>query len=119
MTWEKKTCCLWLLDKLKRENTLILDEYECLTSVKPVELVYYAAEHAAEVRKKVYGNEVYIEWLIEIGNSCLIMKGNSKNRKPIRLYRSEKNRIVSELKRAVFDRRVVQARFWNVPAFVI
>lgn len=71
MSWKKKTRCLWLLDKLKRENALVIEEYECLTSVKALELVYYAGEHAAEVRKKVYGNEVYIEGLIEIGNSCL------------------------------------------------
>ena len=62
---------MWLLDKLKRENTLTIEEYECLTSVKALELVYYAAEHAAEARKKVYGNEVYIEGLIETGSSCL------------------------------------------------
>ena len=71
MSWKKKTRCLWLLDKLKRENTLTIEEYECLTSVKALELVYYAAEHAAEARKKVYGNEVYIEGLIETGSSCL------------------------------------------------
>ncbi len=34
MSWEKKHRCLWLLDKLKRENTLTLEGYECLTSVK-------------------------------------------------------------------------------------
>lgn len=71
MSWKKKTRCLWLLDKLKRENTLTIEEYECLTSVKALELVYYAAEQAAEARKKVYGNEVYIEGLIETGSSCL------------------------------------------------
>ena len=54
MSWEKKTRCLWLLDKLKRENTLTLEEYECLSSVKTLELIYYAAEHAGEVRKEVY-----------------------------------------------------------------
>ena len=39
---------------LKRENTLTLEEYECLSSVKALELIYYAAEHAGEVRKEVY-----------------------------------------------------------------
>ena len=52
MTWEKKTCCLWLLDKLKRENTLILDEYECLTSVKPVELVIMLPNTPQKFEKK-------------------------------------------------------------------
>lgn len=66
MSWEKKTRCLWLFDKLKRENTLTLEEYECLTSVKALELVYYAAEHAGEARKKVYGNEVYRLFRIRI-----------------------------------------------------
>ena len=70
MSWKKKTRCLWLLDKLKRENTLTLEEYECLRSVKALELVYYAAEHAGEVRKEVYGNEVYIRGLIKISNQC-------------------------------------------------
>ena len=70
MSREKKTRCLWLLDKLKRENALTLEEYECLTSVKALELVYYAAEHAGEARKKVYGNEVYISGLIKISNRC-------------------------------------------------
>ena len=63
MSWKKKTRCLWLLDKLKRENTLTLEEYECLTSVKALELVYYAAERAGEVRNKVCGNEVCIRAL--------------------------------------------------------
>ena len=70
MSWEKKTRCLWLFDKLKRENTLTLEEYECLRSVIALELVYYAAEHAGEVRKEVYGNEVYIRGLIKISNQC-------------------------------------------------
>lgn len=47
------------------------------------------------------------------------MNKNSKNRSPFRLNCSENNRIGFQIKRAVFDRRVVQARFWNVPAFVI
>lgn len=34
MSREKKTRCLWLFDKLKRENALTFEEYECLTSVK-------------------------------------------------------------------------------------
>ena len=61
---------MWHLDKLKRENTLTLEEYECLSSVKALELIYYAAEHAGEVRKEVYGNEVYIRGLIKISNQC-------------------------------------------------
>ena len=63
MSLEKKTRCLWLLDKLKRENTLTLEEYECLNSVKALELVYYAAERAGEVRNKACGNEVCIRAL--------------------------------------------------------
>ena len=34
MSREKKTRCLWLFDKLKRENALTFEKYECLTSVK-------------------------------------------------------------------------------------
>ena len=73
MSWEKKTRCLWLLDKLKRENTLTLEEYECLSSVRALELIYYAAEHAGEVRKEVYGNEVYIRGLIKISNNAIMI----------------------------------------------
>jgi len=58
-----------LIDKLEREGFLTPDEY--LTLIDNYEKISsYAAERAVEVKKKYYGNKVYIRGLIEFSNYC-------------------------------------------------
>ena len=59
-----------LLDRLERERTLTEDEYVWLIDHQSAELAAYAAERAVAVRKAIYGTDVYVRGLIEIGNVC-------------------------------------------------
>ena len=59
-----------LLDRLERERTLSIEEYEWLLDHRTDELAVVAAERAVAVRKAIYGTDVYIRGLIEIGNVC-------------------------------------------------
>jgi biotin synthase len=70
MMIDPKTKTLWLLEKLKREHRLELDEYEYLIKEKTLEMIYYAGDLASDLREKFYGREVLIQGLIEIENGC-------------------------------------------------
>ena len=59
-----------LLDKLENSHSLTLDEYRELVGGYSVEIAEYAAEKAVGIRKKIYGNAVFIRGLIEISNIC-------------------------------------------------
>ena len=59
-----------LIDKLARVHTLSLDEYELLIKERTPECAEYAAALANAEREKIYGKDVYIRGLIEIGNIC-------------------------------------------------
>lgn len=59
-----------LIDKLDREHTLTVDEYEYLITAQTDELAEYAAFLADKRRREIYKNEVYVRGLIEIGNLC-------------------------------------------------
>ena len=59
-----------LLDKLEAEGSLTLDEYELLIENRSDEAVSIARERAVALRKKHYGNTVFIRGLIEISNIC-------------------------------------------------
>ena len=59
-----------LLDRLERERTLSGEEYLWLIDHQSEKLAAYAAERAAAVRKAIYGTDVYVRGLIEIGNVC-------------------------------------------------
>lgn len=74
-----------LIDKLSAERSLSLSEYQTLIDGQNKELRDYAARKAVEIRKSVYGNDVYIRGLIEVGNICRndcfycgIRRGNKK-----------------------------------------
>lgn len=60
----------FLIDKLKNTHSLSIDEYEYLILAQNEEKAEYIAELARDVRKKIYGNSVYIRGLIEISNIC-------------------------------------------------
>lgn len=59
-----------LLDKLEKNRSLSLTEYETLISGYSKKVAEYAAEKAVKAREKVYGKDVYIRGLIEISNIC-------------------------------------------------
>jgi biotin synthase len=73
-----------LIDTLEQEHTLNTGEYACLISSRDPEAAAYLAQKAVSIRRRVYGNEVYIRGLIEISNICKnnclycgIRRGNS------------------------------------------
>ncbi|MBQ9938380.1 MAG: [Oscillospiraceae bacterium] len=59
-----------LIDKLEREHSLSLNEYEALISSYTDETAGYIAEKAVAARKAVYDDSVYIRGLIEVSNIC-------------------------------------------------
>lgn len=59
-----------LIDRLEAQHSLSIEEYEYLIENQSDELAAYAAEKAVTLRKQVYGTDVYIRGLIEIGNIC-------------------------------------------------
>ena len=74
-----------LIEKLQKNHSLSLDEYEYLIENRTPVYAEILAEKAVETRKKIYGNSVYIRGLIEISNICKndchycgIRRGNKK-----------------------------------------
>ena len=59
-----------LVDELADRRRLSTAAYEQLLLARSPELEAYAAARAVEVRKRVYGNEVFTRGLIEISNYC-------------------------------------------------
>lgn len=74
-----------LIEKLRRTHSLTAEEYETLLSLRSAEGAALLASLADGVRRKVYGNSVYVRGLIEVSsfckNNCLycgIRRGNQK-----------------------------------------
>ncbi len=59
-----------LIDKLEKEKTLDLKEYEYIISEFTKEHLNYLREKAYKVKLENYGNSIYIRGLIEISNFC-------------------------------------------------
>ncbi len=59
-----------LIDKLDSERSLTLDEYKFLIENRSDEAVRIARDRAVALRKRHYGNTVFIRGLIEISNIC-------------------------------------------------
>ncbi len=59
-----------LIDRLEIEHRLELSEYGELIEGQSPELSEYAAKKADRVRREIYGTDIYIRGLIEIGNVC-------------------------------------------------
>ena len=59
-----------LAEKLYKNHSLTVREYEKLISERTSESAQYLTEKADEVRKRVYGNHVFVRGLIEISNIC-------------------------------------------------
>lgn len=74
-----------LINKLERNHTLSIEEYEYLISNRNEEAAELLAKKAVDARKRIYGNDVYIRGLIEVSNICKndcfycgIRRGNKK-----------------------------------------
>ncbi len=59
-----------LIEKLEREHSLSLSEYQALIDNRTPDLAEELARRAVAARQAVYGNTVYIRGLIEISNYC-------------------------------------------------
>lgn len=59
-----------LAEKLYKNHSLTVSEYGKLISERTSESAQYLMEKADEVRKAIYGNQVFVRGLIEISNIC-------------------------------------------------
>jgi biotin synthase len=59
-----------IIDKLDKFGQAELCEYEYLVKNMDKKTALYAQEKAVEVRKRVYGNAVFVRGLVEISNIC-------------------------------------------------
>ncbi|MBR6392259.1 MAG: [Eubacterium sp.] len=86
-----------LIDRLESTNELSFSEYLTLIKNRAV-IADYAAQRAAEVRNRIYGNRVFIRGLIEISsyckNDCLYCGLRCSNKNAER-YRLTKEQILS------------------------
>lgn len=87
-----------LINKLESTHSLTNEEYQYLVDNRTPEIAATLAQKAVAVRKKIYGNDIYIRGLIEIGNICKnncyycgIRAGNSNCER----YRLNKEQILS------------------------
>lgn len=87
-----------LVEKLEKEHSLLLEEYEFLVLQRDEEAAWFLAQKAEETRKKVYGNSVFIRGLIEISNICkndCIYCGIRRSNKNCERYRLTKEQILA------------------------
>ena len=61
---------LYLIEKLEKEKTLTVPEYERLIIGRNEESSKLLSERAVNSRKQIYGNAVYVRGLIEFSNIC-------------------------------------------------
>ena len=59
-----------LVDLLAERHALAHEEYRALVKGQTPELASYAAKKADALRREIYGTDVYVRGLIEIGNYC-------------------------------------------------
>lgn len=87
-----------LIDKLEKEQSLTVVEYQKLIENYNSDLSLYSAEKAREAMKKHYGNKIFIRGLIEISNYCkndCYYCGIRKSNKSCQRYRLNKEDILS------------------------
>lgn len=86
---------LTIADKLIKNHSLSLSEYEELVLGFDEEIKEYLRANAVKVRKSVYGNSVFVRGLIEISNICKNnchycgIRGSNKNCQRYRLTPEE------------------------------
>ena len=64
------TDILSLIEKLEKEHSLTLGEYQFLIDNRTPEIAQVLAEKADKIRREIYGNAVFIRGLIEVSNIC-------------------------------------------------
>lgn len=87
-----------LIDRLEKEHSLTLEEYQKLIENYDSELASYSAEKARRAAKKHYGNKIFIRGLIEISNYCkndCYYCGIRRSNKNCQRYRLKKEDILS------------------------
>lgn len=87
-----------LINKLEKNRTLTLEEYERLIVNRNEEYARILAEKALKAKQSVYGNSVFIRGLIEISNYCknnCIYCGIRRGNKACERYRLTKEQILS------------------------
>lgn len=87
-----------LINKLEKNHSLSLEEYEYLLTNRNEEYAKILAEKATDIRKKIYGNDVYIRGLIEISNVCkndCLYCGIHRGNKNCERYRLTDDEILS------------------------
>lgn len=86
-----------LLNKLKNEHSLTLDEYRYLLEHRDRESMEIAAGYAKEFQNQYYGNHVYIRGLVEFTNYCrnnCLYCGIRRDNQNCQRYRLNKQEIV-------------------------
>ena len=86
-----------LINKLEATHSLELKEYEYLITNRNLKATKYLTEKAVAIRKKFYGNSVYIRGLVEISNICkndCLYCGIRKSNKNCERYRLTENEIL-------------------------
>ena len=86
-----------LVDKLRKNKILSKDEFAELLLCEDAKTISYLRENAVEVRKEVYGEDVYIRGLVEISNFCkndCMYCGIRKSNKKCQRYRLSKDDIL-------------------------
>ncbi len=87
-----------LINKLEKNRTLTLEEYERLIVNRNEEYARILAKKALKAKRGVYGNSVFIRGLIEISNYCknnCIYCGIRRSNKVCERYRLTKEQILS------------------------
>jgi len=86
-----------LIEKLERTRSLTVEEYELLLEHRSDEAAALLAEKADAVRRKIYGNAVFIRGLIEVSNICkndCLYCGIRRSNKSCDRYRLTKEQIL-------------------------
>ncbi|MGN0547303.1 MAG: [FeFe] hydrogenase H-cluster radical SAM maturase HydE [Acutalibacteraceae bacterium] len=86
-----------LIEKLENTHSLTVGEYERLIESRTPETARILAEKAVKARKGIYGNDVYIRGLVEVGNICkndCIYCGIRRSNKKCERYRLNAEQIL-------------------------
>lgn len=86
-----------LIEKLEKNHSLSLEEYEFLIENRTENAAEILAEKARAIREKIYGKAVFIRGLIEVGNICkndCLYCGIRKSNKLCERYRLSEEEIL-------------------------
>lgn len=86
-----------LIDQLERNSELSVEEYSELIQFRNKETAEYLAERANIIRKREYGNKVFIRGLIELSNYCkndCYYCGIRRSNRFVQRYRLEEEQVL-------------------------